>query len=740
MKAYVKQEHEHKGRFNGHKYRLTVAMPVSNQVKTIRRCLDSLVPLLKAVPSELIITDTGSTDGTIEICREYTDHIEQFPWCDDMSAARNVGLKAAQGEWFLSIDDDEWFDNVDEIIEFFNSGECDDYGTASYIQRNYVRLDGSQYLDHHTSRIARLVDDGIHFEGRIHDAIMGRYAPTKMLHSYVHHYGFVFANEEDRLAKFHRNISGLKKDHEEFPNELRFIYQIIKEYAVIKDYKTAIEWCLKGLAVEEKHPERGRRLEITVLLVKYYYNNNQFQDAVDTAQKFLKENEEIETYHMDVYWLQMLAYMMLEQYEQAIQSGLSYLDTYKKYKEGKLNNEALLMGGSDSIMSWAYADALFSIAKCYTLLKEYDCAISYFDKADLSEMETIAYKIVLIGLTIADKSGNYERIIDLYTRIKETNDKKKQEDFIQRTEEYLKQNKNVRLDFVRSLARTESDDPYISLNKLRFADAEGNQEETLHLIDWFVNSFTDWNPYYADVLYIAMKRDLDITPFTNLFDVEDLQLYTGQIIGSHLDFAAVTIYYFLKHSYNDSLKGLYWSICLRERVVLFSEGMNFEQYVLYFKSYVQDVAFYAHHIYKPDMFTEENISILPRAYRFGHYASLAFDAYQSGDELAYIRNLKIALQHYPIMKEPIETLMKYFENIHETKEEQAQAQNEEFDELASEVKAQIEQFLLQEQYEEAGTVLAELAEMLPNDEDVKRYQIQIQSAQAPKAIGRNVLQ
>ena len=39
-----------------------------------------------------------------------------------MSAARNAGMKATEGEWFLYLDDDEWFDNPKEIVAFFLSG------------------------------------------------------------------------------------------------------------------------------------------------------------------------------------------------------------------------------------------------------------------------------------------------------------------------------------------------------------------------------------------------------------------------------------------------------------------------------------------------------------------------------------------------------------------------------------------------------------------------------------------
>ena len=101
--------------------------------------MESIKPILEAVPSELIAVDTGCTDGSVKIVEEYADKIIKFKWCDDFSKARNTGLKAASGEWFMFIDDDEWFEDATEIIEFFNSGEYKSYGRASYLVRNYAK-------------------------------------------------------------------------------------------------------------------------------------------------------------------------------------------------------------------------------------------------------------------------------------------------------------------------------------------------------------------------------------------------------------------------------------------------------------------------------------------------------------------------------------------------------------------------------------------------------------------------
>ena len=107
---------------------LSISVLASNRVDTIGRCLDSLIPIMEQIPSELILVDT-STDVRIRpILENYTDKIVSFTWCNDFSKARNAGLALAKGEWFLFIDDDEWFVEIQELLDFFLSGEYKKYG------------------------------------------------------------------------------------------------------------------------------------------------------------------------------------------------------------------------------------------------------------------------------------------------------------------------------------------------------------------------------------------------------------------------------------------------------------------------------------------------------------------------------------------------------------------------------------------------------------------------------------
>ena len=103
---------------NGTQIKLTISLLVSNRKDTVSKCLESVRPLLEQVDSELIITDTGCDEDLVAYMKKYTDNIVRFKWCNDFAKARNVGLKMAKGQWFMYIDDDEWFENVDEFPSY----------------------------------------------------------------------------------------------------------------------------------------------------------------------------------------------------------------------------------------------------------------------------------------------------------------------------------------------------------------------------------------------------------------------------------------------------------------------------------------------------------------------------------------------------------------------------------------------------------------------------------------------
>lgn len=91
----------------------SLCMIVKNEEDKLRACLDPIKDLM----DEIIIVDTGSTDRTREIAREYTDKVYDYKWEDDFAAARNYAFSFATGDYIYSADADEVID--EENVEKF---------------------------------------------------------------------------------------------------------------------------------------------------------------------------------------------------------------------------------------------------------------------------------------------------------------------------------------------------------------------------------------------------------------------------------------------------------------------------------------------------------------------------------------------------------------------------------------------------------------------------------------------
>lgn len=82
---------------------VSLCMIVKNEEKILDRCLGTVADLV----DEIVIVDTGSTDGTKELARKYTENIYDFQWTDDFSAARNFAFSKARMDYIYSADADE---------------------------------------------------------------------------------------------------------------------------------------------------------------------------------------------------------------------------------------------------------------------------------------------------------------------------------------------------------------------------------------------------------------------------------------------------------------------------------------------------------------------------------------------------------------------------------------------------------------------------------------------------------
>lgn len=82
---------------------LSLCMIVKNEEASLPQCLGSV----RDVVNEMVVLDTGSSDQTRQIAKDWGAKVYTFEWCDDFAVARNEALKYVHGEWVLVLDADE---------------------------------------------------------------------------------------------------------------------------------------------------------------------------------------------------------------------------------------------------------------------------------------------------------------------------------------------------------------------------------------------------------------------------------------------------------------------------------------------------------------------------------------------------------------------------------------------------------------------------------------------------------
>ncbi|QDU08415.1 glycosyltransferase family 2 protein [Gimesia aquarii] len=80
---------------------LSIIVIVKNEESSIRECLTSVI-----WADEIIVLDSGSTDQTLAICKEFTDKVYETDW-PGFGPQKNRALEYATKDWVLSIDADE---------------------------------------------------------------------------------------------------------------------------------------------------------------------------------------------------------------------------------------------------------------------------------------------------------------------------------------------------------------------------------------------------------------------------------------------------------------------------------------------------------------------------------------------------------------------------------------------------------------------------------------------------------
>jgi len=213
---------------------LSVCLIARNEEKNIQRALRSV----EGLGEEIIVTDTGSTDNTVEIASRWA-RVEHFAWNDDFSAAYNYCNAQARGEWIFMLDADEELraESRDELLQCL---KCERALAFTVLREDMVDLSRpDQYTQMLHTRLFRNRPE-IRFVGHIHhqftpplSEITAR-TGLEVLHSGIRlrHYGYAGTSNKEKLMRAARLM---ELDLCDRPGQFYYLVELGRTYLGLGD-------------------------------------------------------------------------------------------------------------------------------------------------------------------------------------------------------------------------------------------------------------------------------------------------------------------------------------------------------------------------------------------------------------------------------------------------------------------------------------------------------------------------
>ena len=227
--------------------RVSLTMIVRNEEKNLPACLGSA----KGLFDEIVVVDTGSTDRTQEIARDFGAKVFEFAWINDFAAARNAAFSHATGDYAFWLDADDVLDghqcdNLRRLLDGLRPGD-----ESAYVVRCACdpepRGGGQTVVDH--IRLFPLRQD-VRWTYRVHEQILPalRRANISVRWSdvVVRHTGYT--DPALRARKLVRDEAILRAELAERPDDPFVLFNLGSIAIERQDWRPAIPLLRKSLA------------------------------------------------------------------------------------------------------------------------------------------------------------------------------------------------------------------------------------------------------------------------------------------------------------------------------------------------------------------------------------------------------------------------------------------------------------------------------------------------------------
>ena len=657
---------------------LTISLIISNRPDTIPRCLDSLRPIMEAIPSELILIDTSKSEEIHKMLLEYTDQVYEFEWCQDFAKARNEGVRRANGKWFLYLDDDEWFAECDELIKFFKSGKYKKYGSANIKVRNFSNPEYTKYTDGWVTRLFYL-DGETRFEGRVHEYIYHLYGKQIFLNVIANHSGYIYVTKEKLRQHFDRNVNILQEVIKEEPHVLRWQAQMVQEYETVDEWEAMASFCeeqLKKRSKIETFMDRNHFCTLYAGSIIALLNTKRYEESLAMCETAMKDERSTELLKALIYLRKAENYVALEKWDAALIEVGKYLECYHVFNP---DEPAIQQQMGTLLVQMTFER--YHVSKAYRILTE------VVEKTEIAEDEVQRY------FQYATRDEVISQIICEYVQEWEEKDEK------------------VYLKLARFCSKMESDFWYVRYCKVVAVDSEERKEVVQKAVEELLDAITNVFFLPDRVYAIVDKYDIKIVKIWESLTVKQWLKQIPQFVNSSDEKHIDKVYSYLRDVYeSEDWRVLCLEAAFLEKQVIAGPKENIFDYHELLKNYATiKIVLYQQTIEEGTESISNDVLAADKI--------LQYEEIHTKDKVLALRQLKEAAEYYPVFADGLGVFLHRYAELEMLLERK---QNDEMERLRVQVLAQVKGVLENGQVSEAYSILKQLQQMFPGNAEIEQ--------------------
>lgn len=407
---------------------LSLCMIAKNEEAFIPQSINSV----KGIVDEIIVVDTGSSDGTKQLAKTLGAKVYDFAWTNDFAAAHNFAVSQATKDWVLVLDADESISAKDHalLLKLIQNQKVDGYVleqrtySTQVESHNWHICDGAyeeekKFAGYFPSFLVRIFRNhkGYHFMHRNHDLVEPSIREKKGVIQksplVIHHFAKIKGSEffEDKIDQY--LTMGLEQIKED-PKNPRPHYEVGLIYLTKNDLNKAEKYLKQVVQLDSLYKTAMTQLGIIEVKRKNYQKAAKiFQESIQKKPK------------QDLAYLYLGELMMsIKKFDKAAmlfkEAGMHNPKNFRAHQ--KYCTAMVLKGKPDISLkvmlkilgkNKQIIDAYNSLGEIYFAKKQYDKARQVLEKGiALAEKQDNVSKKILLTINLAEAHrhlGNKEK-------------------------------------------------------------------------------------------------------------------------------------------------------------------------------------------------------------------------------------------------------------------------------------------------------------------------------------------